>query len=95
MNKKIRIVLTILAIPIIMLTLIQSDFKNFKSSSKRIAEEINSYYSSKIERDIKYHEKSINEINDLKEYLIKNNKIYGSNTDKFNIYINRKKRNLL
>ena len=87
MNKKIKIVLTLLAIPIIMLTLVQSDFKNFKSSSKRIAEEINSYYSSKIERDIKYHEKSINEINDLKEYLIKNNKIYGSNTDKFNIYI--------
>ena len=71
MNKKIRIVLTILAIPIIMLTLIQSDFKNFKSSSKRIAEEINTYYSSKIERDIKYHEKSINEINDLHLFNLK------------------------
>ena len=76
-----------MALPIIMLTLIQSDFKNFKSSSKRISEEINSYYSSAIEKNIYYNKKNINKINSLKEYLIENNKIYATNTDKFNIYI--------
>tara|TARA_A100001234_G_scaffold208518_1_gene206640 strand:- start:994 stop:3558 length:2565 start_codon:yes stop_codon:yes gene_type:complete len=87
MNKKIRVLLILLAIPIVILTLIQSDFKNFKSSSKRIAEEINFYYSSTIEKELYYDEENINKINGLKKYLIENNKIFASNTDKFNIYI--------
>tara|TARA_B100000941_G_scaffold70062_1_gene47488 strand:- start:10295 stop:12865 length:2571 start_codon:yes stop_codon:yes gene_type:complete len=87
MSKKIRLLLIILAIPFILITLIQSDFKNFKSSSKRVAEQINSYYSSQIVKDEYYNEKNINEIEDLKKYLIKNNKIYATNIDKFNIYI--------
>ena len=87
MNKKLKILLILLAVPILILTLIQSDFKNFKSSSKRIAEEINTYYSSSMNKDLYYDEKNINKINDLKKYLIKRNKIFASNTDKFNIYI--------
>ena len=87
MNKKLKILLILLAVPILILSLIQSDFKNFKSSSKRIAEEINTYYSSSMNKDLYYDEKNINKINDLKKYLIKRNKIFASNTDKFNIYI--------
>ena len=46
-------------------------------------------------KDLYYDEKNINKINDLKKYLIKRNKIFASNTDKFNIYISIGKKRLL
>ena len=87
MNKKIKILLLIFAVPILLSTLIIADFKNTKTSSKRVAEHIKIFFSSPTNLEINHSQKKIVEIHELHKYLIENSEFYEKNNEKINIIL--------
>lgn len=87
MNKSIKNFLLFICIALLFISFIRSDFKETKRNSKRIAENIKSFY---IENLGNFEIGKIKRLRDnlkLQEYIIKTNSFYKNNSNKYKISV--------
>ena len=87
MSKIPKLILILLFISVAIITFIRSDFKETKRNSKKIAEDIKTYYLNNIDTTRIDNTISLKDFKELKNYLIKRNNFYNINSEKYKIKI--------
>ena len=76
MSKIPKLILILLFISVAIITFIRSDFKETKRNSKKIAEDIKTYYLNNIDTTRIDNTISLKDFKELRNYLIKRNNFY-------------------
>ena len=87
MSKIPKLILILLFISVAIITFIRSDFKETKRNSKKIAEDIKTYYLNNIDTTRIDNTISLKDFKELRNYLIKRNNFYNINSEKYKIKI--------
>ena len=87
MSKIPKPILILLFISVAIITFIRSDFKETKRNSKKIAEDIKTYYLNNIDTTRIDNTISLKDFKELRNYLIKRNNFYNINSEKYKIKI--------
>ena len=88
MSKIPKLILILLFISVAIITFIRSDFKETKRNSKKIAEDIKTYYLNNIDTTRIDNTISLKDFKELKNYFAyKRNNFYNINSEKYKIKI--------